>query len=292
MKKKIRTKMKMVSTLYLILWTTMTPGFSQVDKIEPRVNLAYYKTGDDVPYIKVLVRKRVDRRYFPMSGVSVNTYFNDDETGAMGSVITNEKGEGIIEMPTGLMDVWHHTNSFEFIATIQETDSTKEVYETLSITKARITIMTNEDSVITSLLEQMEDTVWVPVEEVEMKLFIKRQFGRLLVTTDYLETDEAGMIEAQFKGKIPGDAEGRLVIGSMIEDHDEYGNVIAFITTKWGVPMVDDVSAFEKRTLWSTRDKTPYWLLIFPNLIIAGVWGVIAYLLCLIVRIKRLSKSR
>jgi hypothetical protein len=77
----------------------------------------------------------------------------------------------------------------------------------------------------------------------------------------------------------------------MIEDHDEFGSIFAFTMKKWGKPTVDDNSAFERRTLWSTRDKTPYWLLVFPNLIIFGVWGVIVYLVLQIFKIKKLSKQ-
>ena len=59
--------------------------------------------------------------------------------------------------------------------------------------------------------------------------------------------------------------------------NEAYGSLVSTKTAKWGQPRVPD-NSFAKRTLWATRDKTPLWLLIFPNLIIVTVWGIIFYL--------------
>ena len=61
-------------------------------------------------------------------------------------------------------------------------------------------------------------------------------------------------------------------------------------TVKWGLPTEVD-NSFYKRTLWAARDKTPYWLLITPNVIIITVWGFIIYLLYLVQLIRKLGKD-
>jgi len=285
-------EIKVFPILLIGLW--MLPAFSvsaQGEEIEPRVDVSYFRTGDDLPYLKIVVRKRVERRYFPMKGMIVHAYFNEEKPErAMGTITTNDRGEGIIEMPTSAMEEWHKLHAFDFIATVDATDSSLAVDETLSIQKARIRMTTTDDKTIKAVIEHSDEEGWNPVEEIELKLFVKRQFGRLPITEDPLTSDADGSIEAESTDEVPGDAQGLLTVGCWLEDHDEFGNIIAYTTTKWGTPTVDDNSAFEQRTLWSTRDKTPLWLLIFPNLIIAGIWGIIFFLIYQIIKIKRISK--
>ena len=45
-----------------------------------------------------------------------------------------------------------------------------------------------------------------------------------------------------------------------------------------GIPIVDE-STFDERTMWSPRSKTPFFLLILPNLLTLGIWGFIIYLI-------------
>jgi hypothetical protein len=103
-------------------------------------------------------------------------------------------------------------------------------------------------------------------------------------------TDESGHVSSEFSLTIPGDAQGDIVIGAKIDDHEVYGSLVATKTAKWGLPLVPDDS-FSKRTLWATRDKTPLWLLIFPNLIILTVWGIIVYLVYQITRIVKIGRA-
>jgi hypothetical protein len=227
-----------------------------------------------------------------MEGMTVHAYFNEESRdNEMGSSSTNDSGEGIIEMPTSVMEAWHNMDEFEYIVTLDPTDSTEAVTESLLIQKVRIRMASTDERVITAIIERSEEGTWIPVEDVELKLFVKRQFGRLPVTEDPLTSDAEGMVETEFSAEVPGDANGVLTLGCWLEDHDEFGNIIAYTSTKWGTPTIDDNSAFEHRTLWSTRDKTPLWLLIFPNLIIVGIWGIIVFLVFQIIKIKRISKS-
>ena len=261
---------------------------SQDEKVDPRLDISYFKSGDDLPYLKIRVRKRIERRYFPMTGVQARVYFGEEsKDNLIGEITTDDKGEGIVSIPSALMSTWNYQDSFEFLAFMAETDSTEEVMESLEIVKSRIRLSTSEDSVITAIFERKGEEGWVPEEEVELKVFLKRHFGKLPATEDYLETDEDGVLDFKFEQQVPGDKDGKLTFGVMIEDHDEFGNVTAFTTTNWGVPTMDDNTTFSKRTLWATRDKVPIWLLLLANFIIAGVWGVIIYLGVQIYKIKK-----
>jgi hypothetical protein len=282
-------KMQFFVTLLLTIFI-VDIDYVQAQKIEPRVGISYYKSGDDLPYVKIVVRKKVDRRFYPMEGVVVKSYFDEvAEKTKIGEVNINDKGEAIMEMPTHLMNLWHAQNSFEIIALIDETDSTEQVSESLEVLKARLKITTTEDSVINVILEQKTDENWIPVQDVTVKFFIKRDFGKLLITEDYIGTDENGTAMVEYNDDVPGDSDGKIVIGAMIEDHDEFGNLYAYTMTKWGAITVIDNKEYDSRSLWAARNKPPFWLLILANSIILGVWGVMAYLFLQILKIKKLS---
>ncbi|MDH5251467.1 MAG: hypothetical protein OEW40_20905, partial [Cyclobacteriaceae bacterium] len=164
----------------------------------------------------------------------------------------------------------------------------------IDIAKARITLtLEEEDSVrmIYAKLSALEDSSWTDVPETEIKFIVRRLLSDLSGGEEELyTTDESGEASSQFDLTIPGDVNGNIIIGAKIDDNELYGNLVATKIVKWGVPVVKD-NSFAKRSLWATRDKTPLWLLIFPNLIIAGVWGMIFYLIYLIYRISKLGKA-
>jgi hypothetical protein len=263
------------------------------EKISPRVDLAYYQVGDDLPYVTVRVRKRVERRFIPMAGIPVAIYFNDESADhKMGSPVTDLKGEGRVILPEAMRTAWNDSLEFEFFAAIEASDTTEEADESILIKRARIRVLTDEPEghkVFKVVLEEKSDDGWLPVEGTDLKVFVKRYFGRLAFGEDVNISDEEGQAEVEFNEELPGDKDGMITLGGMVEDNDDYGTLIAYKSVKWGTPLKDD-NSFMGRTLWATRDKTPWWLLIFPNLIILGVWGVIVYLFFQIGRLRKLAK--
>ena len=74
-----------------------------------------------------------------------------------------------------------------------------------------------------------------------------------------------------------------------VEDNEQYGNLIIEKTVPWGIATRVDNSFFNQRTLWSTRFRTPWWLLFMAYSIVIAVWGTIIYLVLQIVKIKKLG---
>ena len=140
-----------------------------------------------------------------------------------------------------------------------------------------------------------QDTGWVAQPETEIKLVVRRLMSDLSATEEEtFTTDKNGEASAEFSLSIPGDAQGNIDIGAKIDDHEMYGSLVSTKAAKWGVPLNPDNSfakTFARRTLWATRDKTPIWLLVFPNLIIVSVWGIIFFLIYQITRIIKLGKA-
>lgn len=269
-------------------------GMAQ-DKISPRMDINYTYVNGESPRVAVRVRKRIERRYYPIQGAQVKVYFNTtdaSEEALIGEVITNGKGIGEMSFPQKFIAEWESLSEFDMHASIVPDDSLEEASELVTIQKARLEVEAEEDGddrKVTALVERYSDGEWTPVEEVELKLFIKRDFGRIALGEDFYSTDADGAAETDFDVEVPGDENGAITIGAFVEEHDEFGSLFAYKNLNWGVATMDDNSEFDERTLWATRDKTPVWLLIFPNLIIIGVWGAIGYLVWQIFRIKKLA---
>ncbi len=88
---------------------------------------------------------------------------------------------------------------------------------------------------------------------------------------------------------MPGDQNGNLLLVAKVEDNELFGSLIAEKKALWGVATKVDTAFFDQRTLWSTRFRTPYWLLFMAYSIIFGVWGTLIYLIRQVIKIKKLG---
>ena len=126
-----------------------------------------------------------------------------------------------------------------------------------------------------------------PLVEQDLTIQVQRLFGPLTLGDEFNSTNEDGTIFVPVEEGIPG-VDGHLTFEVVLNDSDDYGTVKALINSSIGIPFVNE-STFNERTMWSTRDKTPIFLLIFPNLLIIGIWGLIIYLF---VNLFKISKSK
>ncbi|MBK7225313.1 MAG: hypothetical protein IPH96_07840 [Saprospiraceae bacterium] len=139
----------------------------------------------------------------------------------------------------------------------------------------------------------MVENKWLPADEVEMKLGIKR-VGGILPSADEQSytTDSSGTVVAEFKkDKIPGDENGNIILIAKVEENENFGNLSTEKMVNWGITTQVDSTFFEKRTLWSTRFKTPYWLLTLAYSIAIGIWATLIYLVYLVVKIVKLETN-
>ncbi len=90
---------------------------------------------------------------------------------------------------------------------------------------------------------------------------------------------------------MPGDQKGNIVLVAKVEDNDQYGNLLVEKTVPWGVALKPEKNFFDQRTLWTTRFRTPFWLLFMAYSIVIGVWGTIIYLVTQILRTRRMGRE-
>lgn len=295
MKQRIRLFIKVI-----LLVGVLAPGslWGQADtaRLEPRIGVSYFQDGDDLPYLTGRVRVKRDKGWEPVKWVIVNLFLNEEtKLGMMGNITTDTKGGGKYILPEKFKAAWDSLDEYTFIARIKGDSQVEDGEESITIKRSRLEVTAETvDSVrmVTITLTQRDHGKWVPVPEVELKAFIDRQFGKLPLGEETYTTDDAGKVALEFNVQIPGDQDGNIRVGAWIEDHDDFGNRTALTTVAWGLPLHHADGFDKERTLWSTRDKAPVWLILLSNGMILIVWGVIFYLVYLIFKIKTENKSK
>ncbi len=263
----------------------------------PSLILRYFCSDNKVPYLFVQSKWKVGKKYEPAKGIVVKLYLdNDSGSNLLGKVTTNEDGDAKAIIPPTLKPVWDNSETHTFIGISEATKEFDETRIEAAITKTKITIDTltdGETRSITVNVSALNGTDWVPAKDVEMKIGISRLGGILSAgDEDTYTTDSTGNAIVEFKkDSLPGDVKGNIVLVARVEDNDQYGNLQIEKTVPWGVSFTPDNTFFNQRTLWSTRFRTPAWLLFMAYSIVIGVWGTIVYLVLQIVKIKKLSKN-
>ncbi len=288
--------LKGLTALLLSVTLCSVQAQDKTEKSKVKVDLTYNQQNDELPVLKITTKTKKGKKFEAVDSVDVNLYFNEETTnGFIGRVKTNSKGTALLKLPLRLEKIWASTSDYKFIASLTGSDRYEDASAEIEIAKAKIELTLEEKDSVRSIhatLLAFKDSSWVAVPETEMKLVVRRLLADLKAgEEDSYTTDENGVASAEFSMTIPGDKDGNIFVGAKIEDNELYGNVVATKMVKWGTPLPADDS-FSKRSLWATRDKTPLWLLIFPNLIITGVWGIIFYLLFQIVKIIKLGKTK
>jgi mono/diheme cytochrome c family protein len=134
------------------------------------------------------------------------------------------------------------------------------------------------------------DSTHEPLQEVDVHFYVKRDFGLMRIGELSNFTGADGKIKIIFPEKIIGNYEGNVEILVKVENNFLFNDFESSVTKKWGKPMVTEEDQFTRRALWGSRDKSPIWLLLLANGIIALVWAVIAYVVYNIFRIKKAGR--
>jgi len=249
-----------------------------------------------VPYLEVNTRQKVGKKFEPVKGTRVKVYFNEESApNLLGAVVTGKTGLGWVALPSSFKPVWDSLTEFKFLAVSDSSQGKEPMSADVTVKKAILVMDTaNADGVrsVTAQLREKKGNEWVAVGDVEMKLGIKRLLSNLSVgDAETYTSDSSGTASAEFKrDSLPGDEKGGLMLIAKVEDNDSYGNLEAQMPAAWGKPVKSE-SHFWHRTLWSTGDRAPIWLLFIALSIILGVWGTLIYLLRQMFKIKKMGRE-
>jgi hypothetical protein len=260
---------------------------------KPVIKLHYFNNNNRVQYFILESQLKKNKNFTPQANKAYDLYFvtDDGEETLVSKMKTNERGKAKALIPEKLVQMWDTASTHTFMVKAGE----EEVVSDFVITKAKITIDTaSTDGVrsITVAVMKNENNEWVPSPDVEMIVGVQRNAGSILSAGDQdtYTTDSSGLVTVDLlKEGLPGDAKGNFVLAARVDDNDEFGNLLAEKTVPWGTVSKINTTFFNQRALWTTRFRTPYWLLVMAYSIIIGVWGTLIYLVVQLFKIKKLG---
>jgi hypothetical protein len=269
---------------------------AEPEKPEPSVSLNYYNSNNQLQYLIANVRARVNGKIENVEGTSVKFYIGSEaEENLLGTALTGYTGNALLYIPASAKEAWQSAATQDFVAVVDETERFLGAQGEAAITKAKLQIDTAEDRAITvKLMELGDNGEWKPVPEVDIIVAVKRLGGDLDVSGENstYTTDENGAIEAYFeREELSGDSKGDLVLVAKVDEHEVYGNLSVEQAVPWGVPTVYEASAYNERTLFARRGRSPFWLEGMAFGIAATVWSILVYLAFQIRKIKQLGTA-
>ena len=261
------------------------------------VTVHYYMSDNKMVYLLVNTETKIDKKFQPVKNSAVTLYLDSvNENNLIAKVTTNEDGVAKAFLPPALKTAWESSGNHTFLAVVEKNKDFDETQGEATVTKTKLSIDTTSDGETRSIIVSVSawnGSEWIPAKDVEMKAGISRMGGILSAGDEATyTTDSSGSVTVEFKkDSLPGDEKGNIVLAAKVEDNDQYGNLLIEKTVPWGVSFKPDNSFFNQRTLWSTRNRTPPWLLFMAYSIVIGVWGTILYIVRQVFKIKKISKE-
>ena len=285
--------------LLLVLFVFMAMShnaIAQNDSVKPVsiVTLRYFNINNSMQYLLLKSQSKLGRVFTPQENKTYEIYLDSStQNNLIGKVQTDEKGLAKAILPPSLAAQWNASPQHTFV--VKEGD--EEVLSDYTINKAKISLDTTTvdgvKNITASVMKLNEKNEWVPVRDVEITIGVKRM-NSILPAGDEptYTTDSTGTATAELKkDSLPGDEKGNYILAAKVEDNDVVGNLRVEETVPWGVRTEVDHSFFKQRTLWSTRFRTPFWLLFTVYGIVIGVWGTLIYLVFNLIKIGKIGKN-
>jgi hypothetical protein len=263
----------------------------ETGKSEEMVKLKYYNYNNNIQYVIIENMLNKDKKITPISNNLFEIYLDSNKIGNFIALLkTDVEGKAKAFLPPNLKKQWESKSVHKFI--VLSPVHKNEISAEAEVVKAKILVDTSYEEgvrkISVSLLNN-ENKIDFPTKDVEIKIGVQRLGGLLSAgDADSYTTDSLGRIIVDYnKVNLPGNQRGDIVLAAKMEDNDTYGNILVEKIVPWGAVVKEDNSFFDKRTLWTTHFRTPYWLLAMAYSIIIGVWSTIFYLLYQIYKIKK-----
>lgn len=291
MKNQLNFRIIFLALLSVFVFTT---SFYEVQaqnakKNKVRLKAQYIKIMDAESYLDIKATSKINKQNVQVSGIEIVVYNELEENQIkLGTVTTNMKGEGKFVFKNLNSIQTDSSYIYNILLKFKGNETFKKAKKGISFKNADITAkMVVKDSVNYIRAKLSDPITKKPLVEQDLTIQVQRLFGPLILGEEFNTTDDDGAIFVPIEEGIPG-VDGILTFEVVLNDSDDYGTIKALVRAPIGTPIVDE-STFDDRTMWSPRNKTPIFMLIFPNLLILGIWGLIVYL---IMNLFKISKSK
>ncbi len=283
----MRYPSKYIASIIMFMLIVSLSAYSQGEKYKARVSLEHVKVMGAETYIAISAKFKGEDGFESANQLAFNVYrqSNEDSLAYLGQVETNMEGKAKFVLKE-TMKQSDTSGIYTYTVAIEDNERFSDTDKSISFSEANLSvdvILIDSTHHISAVLT---DASGNPLQGEFLKVGLKRLYGNLTIGEDNNETDENGSILVPIKDEMPG-IEGNLTFEVVLKESDVYGTIKAIVSAPIG-RSIEDESTFDERTMWSPPDKTPLYLLIFPNLMILGVW---IPLLLLTFNLYRISKS-
>jgi len=275
-------------SILLICLSTLT--YSQNKKYKARVSLEYIKVMNQESYIAISAKYKGEEGFEQASNLQFTIYkeVSEDSLVSLGQVETNDDGKAkFVLKDIGLDNQTDTLAIHTYRVAIENNEKFRDAKKSISFSEASLTIGLEMVDSTYQISAVLTDAVGRPVKGEYLKIGLKRLYGMLQTGKDNYETNDNGAILVSLDERMPG-IDGNLTYQVLLKESDTYGTIKAQMIAPIGTP-IEDESSFDERTMWSPPSKTPFYLLLFPNLMILGVW---IPLILLTFNLYRISKSK
>ncbi len=253
-----------------------------------RFNLKTTKQGDnsrllEVSFIGVNKKDRKDKIPIYEAEIAFYNILNEEKV-LLGKSKTSKEGIAQISLPENQIYLTDDERKINLFAHFEETVGLAEQEDELSVRDINLSLVLTEiDSIKTVVVKAFTiDSLSVenPVLESDLIIAVGGMLSKMKIEEG---TIEDGEFEYEFPTDIPGDANGDITVYSLIEDSDEFGNVIQEKKANWGT--FDKKITEDKNTLWS--EAAPIWMYIVLAILLIGVWANYLYTIVNLFKIKK-----
>jgi hypothetical protein len=261
-----------------LLALSFQTGLAQ-KKERMRLSTVYTKVMDGPVYLDLQASARVDKTNITIPDAELAIYYEvAGEEFPLGTVVTDAGGKARFTLK-GIDDIAPDSTGLYILgAAFAGNDSFGRSSSSVEFRDAILTAsLVQKDSlnyIAATLKDKALDST---IADALIKVQVKRMFKPLIISEEFLMTDESGSINVEIPSDIPGN-DGNLAMEVVIEENDSYGNVKTMLDAPVGTPIVH-TSTYDQRTLWGRSSRTPLFILFFTGLLVFGSWGLIFYLL-------------
>ena len=263
----------------------------EAKKAKLRLSVSYTNDLNKGQYVTILAKIKGEEGVEAVNGVEITYYtYNEDTAINLGQVITNEMG--MVSIPIDLQALMLDTSGWVHLRfKAKGTDVYKRASKELDLRSGSlIADVEKDDEGMCVLSAKLIDAQRKEaVSDAQIFVGVERLFRPLPLGEGNYFTDEDGMVLVEFDDSIPT-VSGKLTYIIKVVDNETYGNIEQRIVMDHGY-IPEQHSTFNDRTMWSPPNKTPYTLLIIPNIMILAVYTVIVLLLINLYKINKSTKK-
>jgi hypothetical protein len=255
--------------------------------VQTVLKLEYFHV-DSVRNLTATLRSKVEGRYLPLSGMEITFKSLRDKTeNSMGTAVTNEKGKAVFNMPEEILAKGGDEGLYSFESSFSGNDKYEKVSASTSMKPMRMemSFFQKEDVKMVSItaFEPGKEDQWVPVENLDIQLYVPRTFSLLKVGQVAISNGTASL---EFPTSIPGNQLGYVTLVAKVEENEIYGNVERSGTINWGKPLPPEKMI--DRGLGDTN--APLWMVYTLIVLLSLVWFHYMYVIFNVFRIRYLGK--